>query len=208
MTVVELSDPDALALRSHPWSGSLSDDAHRYIDLRRSPGLIRSALEDLRGWENQAELETFYQLLELINGPDSTLETNDCAFNAPSANEHAGMDKALVCSGRLMLLFRELPLNTSVTRVHAFTNAFARALSGEDEGFGWGGVGATVVPVNFTTLPGTREEQQGSQLMLSFWAWGDDEAEVMLQLDRTFGNLTSVLRGLMAWPDGGEERSP
>ncbi|MFT5585091.1 MAG: hypothetical protein ACI9VR_002679 [Cognaticolwellia sp.] len=208
MHVVELADPDALAVRSHPWSGSLSDAAHRYFDLRRSPGLIRSALEDFRGWENHSATETFYQLLELLNGPDSTLETNDCAFNSPTTNEHAGMDKALQCSGRLMLLFRELPLNTSVAGVHAFTNALARALSGEDEGFGWGVVGATVVPVNFTTLPGTREEQQGFQLMLSFWAWGDDEAEVMVHLDRTFGNLTSVLRGLMAWPDAGKESSP
>ncbi len=207
MTVVELSDPDALAVRSHPWSGSLSDDAHRYIDLRRSPGLIRSALEDLRGWENQAELETFYQLLELINGPDSTLETNDCAFNAPSANEHAGMDKALVCSGRVMLLFRELPLNTSATRVHAFTDAFARALSHQDEGFGWGVVGASIVPVRFTTLPGTHDEQLGSQLMLSFWAWGDDQAETMAHLNRTLTNLTGVLRGLMTWPDAGAKAS-
>ena len=207
MHVVELSDPDALAVRSHPWSGSLSDDAHRYLDLRRSPGLIRSALEDLRGWKNQAELETFYQLLELINGPDSTLETNDCAFNGPTPNEHAGFDKALQCSGRLMLLFRELPLNTSTARVHAFTEAFARALSVKDPGFAWGVVGATIVPVRFTTLPGTPDAQLGSQLMLSFWAWGDDQAETMAHLDRTLTNLSAVLRGLTAWPDAGDSAS-
>jgi hypothetical protein len=58
-------------------------------------------------------------------------------------------------------------------------------------------IGATVVPVRFTSLPGSPEEQLGSQLMLSFWAWGDDEAETMAHLNRTLVNLSAVLRGLL-----------
>ncbi len=197
MHVVELSDPAALAVRSHPWSGSLADANHRYLDLRESPALIRTALEDWSGWDQYPAVETFYQLLELLNGPGSTLETNDCAFNGPSTNEHAGFPKALQCSGRLMFLFRELPLNTSSARVHELVNPLARGLSQEDEAFGWGVIGATVVPVRFTGLPGSPEEQLGSQLMLSFWAWGDDEAETMAHLNRTLINLSAVLRGLL-----------
>ena len=34
----------------------------------------------------------------------------------------------------------------------------------------------------------------GSQLMLSFWAWGDDERETMANLDRTLTNVSVVLR--------------
>jgi len=197
MQVFEYDDPDSLADRSHPWRGSLADAAHRYHDFRREPGLIRSALEDLRGWEHYPSTETFYRLIELLNGSESALETSDCAFSGPTANESAGFDKALQCSGRLMLLFRELPLNTDTIRVHAFTDSLARGLSREDVGFQWGVVGATIVPVRFTTLPGTREGQRGSQLMLSFWAWGDDEEEAMTNLNRTLAALSSVLHGLM-----------
>jgi hypothetical protein len=32
--------------------------------------------------------------------------------------------------------------------------------------------------------------------MLSFWAWGEDELEVMTNLDRTFRNMTVALRRL------------
>jgi hypothetical protein len=194
MHVVEHADADSLAERSHPWSGSLADRAHRYHDLRAEPGLIRTALEDLRAWEHYPATETFYRLLEWLNGSESTLETNDCAFNGPTANETAGFDKALQCSGRLMLLFRDLPLNRDASKVHAFTNTLARALSLEDEGFHWGVVGATIVRVRFTALPGSVEEQLGSQLMLSFWVWGDDEAETMAHLDRTWTNLAAALR--------------
>lgn len=197
MQIVEHSDPSSLTLRSHPWSGSLSDAAHRYYDLRRDPGLIRTALEDLRGWERYPAIETFYRLLESLNGAGSVLETNDCAFEGPAGNEQAGVPKALQCSGRLMLLFRELPHNTVPVRVHSFTQALAHALSSEDEGFEWGVIGVTIVPVRFTALPGTDAAQRGSQLMLSFWAWGDDEADTMANLDRTLAGLGAALRGLM-----------
>ena len=175
----------------------MADAAHRYHDFRREPGLIRSALEDLRGWEHYPATETFYRLIEVLNGTESSLETNDCAFSGPTANESAGFDKALQCSGRLMLLFRDLPLNTDTIRVHSFIDVLARGLAREDEDFQWGVVGVTIVPVWFTTLPGAEEGQLGSQPMLSFWAWGDDEEEVMTNLDRTLADLSSVLRGLM-----------
>ena len=50
--------------------------------------------------------------------------------------------------------------------------------------------------VRFTTLPGPPELQRGQQLMMSFWAWGEDEREVMTNLDRTFRNVTMALREL------------
>ncbi len=196
MYVVEHADPDALSVRSHPWRGSVSDPSHRYYDLRERPELIRTELEDLRGWTRYPAIETFYQLLEWLNGGASFLETNDCAFSGPTPNETAGFSKALQCSGRVMLLFRDLPHNTSTVRVHRLTEAIARALSEHDEGFQWGVVGATIVPVRFTTLPGGEEEQRGSQLMLSFWAWGDDEGEAMVHLERTLANLSAALRGV------------
>ena len=196
MYVVEHSDPEAFSARSHPWRGSASDPSHRYHDLKKRPELIRTSLEDLQPFSRQPAVETFYQLLEWLNGSSSILETNDCAFSGPDTNEMAGFAKALQCSGRVMLLFRDLPQNTDDAKVHGLTEAIARALSLEDEGYEWGVIGATIVPVRFTTLPGTEGDQRGTQLMLSFWAWGDDERETMANLDRTLTNLSSVLRGV------------
>jgi len=65
-----------------------------------------------------------------------------------------------------------------------------------DPAFEWGAIGATIMSVRFTALPGPPELQRGHQLMLSFWAWGEHEREVMANLDRTFRNVAVVLRGL------------
>jgi hypothetical protein len=37
----------------------------------------------------------------------------------------------------------------------------------------------------------------GFQLMLSFWSWGDTEAEVMGNLDRTVQNIWEALRAVV-----------
>ncbi|MFT6143763.1 MAG: hypothetical protein ACJAZO_002810 [Myxococcota bacterium] len=198
MHVVEHADPLALTVRSHPWFGSTSDRSLRHHDLRERPELIRSALEDFTGWTRYPAIETFYQCMEWLNGPASTLETNDCAFTGPATNEMPQFAKALQCSGRVMLLFRDLPHNLDEQRVHVMTQEVARGLASRDNEFQWGVVGATIVPVRFIALPGNDREQLGSQLMLSFWAWGDDEYETLMNLDRTLTNLFAVLRDVSA----------
>jgi hypothetical protein len=52
----------------------------------------------------------------------------------------------------------------------------------------------SIVDVQFTTLPGPPVRQRGQQLMLSFWAWGDDEAQTLGNLDTALGNLRQALR--------------
>jgi len=186
MKVYEHSDPDSLRLRSHPWTDSTSDPSHRYRDFKSSPELIRSSLEDLRPWSAYPAIETFYRLLEWLNGAESIFESNDCAFSGAETE----------CSGRLMILYRDLAANTSPERIHRLTNAVAEAASRTDPAFEEGAIGATIVSTRFTTLPGPPELQRGQQLMLSFWTWGENELEVMTHLDRIFRNLTLVLHQL------------
>lgn len=194
MQVYEHNDPDSLRLRTHPWTDGESNPAHKYYDFRARPELIRSSIEDLQEWGAHPATETFYRLLEWLNGPESALESNDCAFNGASINTSSECSKHLQCSGRLMILYRNLALNTAPGRIHRLTNDAAHAMSAVDPAFEWGAVGATITPVRFTTLPGPPERQQGQQLMLSFWAWGEDEPEAMTNLDRTFRNLTIALQ--------------
>jgi hypothetical protein len=205
MKVYEHNDPDSLRPRSHPWVDGESDPAHRYHNFRAKLELIRSSIEDMQEWSTYPATETFYRLLEWLNGPESFLESNDCAFSGATINTSTQFLKRLQCSGRLMILYRDLALNTSLEQIHWLTNAAAHGLNRTDPAFEWGAVGTTIMPVRFTALPGPPELQRGQQLMLSFWAWGENEPEVMCNLDRTFRNVTHVLRGLSdeirhSWP--------
>lgn len=194
MKVYEHSDPDSLKPRSHPWIDAESDPTCRYYDFKTRPELIRSSLEDLRQWTSYPAIETFYRLLEWLNGSESIFESNDSAFSGAAATAGTPSSKPLQCSGRLMILYRNLALNTLPEQLHRLTNATAQALSETDPLFEWGAVGATILSARFTTLPGPPERQRGHQLMLSFWAWGETEAETMRHLDRIFHNLTGALQ--------------
>lgn len=177
--------------RSHPWTDAIGDAAFRYYDFVREPALIRTSLEDFVPFEHYPAVQSMYELLELLNGPASKLETNDCSLSPPSASDVPPM--ALQCEGRLMILFRELESNLSLPRIEALRTALHLSLEARDTAFEFGMVGTAVFPVLYVELPGPRERQLGQQLMISFWAWGDTEAEVMDNLDRVFGNLRHAL---------------
>jgi hypothetical protein len=184
-------------LRSHPWLESTTDRAAHYYDFRARPQLIRSALEDFVPWGRYGAIETFYAMLERLNHARSSLETNDCEFTGPHGNAEPEIPKAFGCSGRLMLLFRALEQNTVEASLVALRHDLHSTLAELDEAFVWGLVGTTLVPTRYLALPESGP-QLGNQLMISFWAWGDSEADTMLNLGRLFTNLARALRNLSA----------
>lgn len=196
MKVFEHNNTGSFPSRSHPWIGSASDPEDQYCNFREKPELIRSSIEDMQKWSAYAAAETFYRLLEWLNGSESVFESNDCAFNGASTNTSVQCAKPLECSGRLMILYRDLEINRSQEEILWLTNAAAHGLRNTDPSFEWGAIGATIMPVRFTALSRQPAGQRGQQVMLSFWAWGEDEAEVMANLDRTFRNMTAVLHDL------------
>ncbi len=180
-------------MRSHPWHDAVASTDYRYYDLKAHPELIRTALEDYIPWSQYAAVTQLYELLEGLNGIASILESNDCAFSGPSQSEGLQLGKSLQCEGRVMILFRELELNLSRPRIEELTYGIHVYLAEHDREFEWGMVGTTVVPVRYIDLPGEEEQNLGYQLMLSFWAWGDSEPEVMGNLDRVLKNLAQAL---------------
>lgn len=183
-------------LRSHPWRESTTDLSAHYYDFTRSPQLIRSVLEDFVPWRRYTAIETFYALLQRLNHARSAFETNDCEFTGPRDNDQREIPKPFGCSGRLMLLFRSLEQNTVESSVTALKHALHVNLAELDEAFVWGLVGTTLVPTRYLALPESNGRQLGSQLMISFWAWGDSEADTMRNLDRLFINLSRALRNV------------
>lgn len=192
----EISGLDAP--RAHPWTDAASCSGGRYLDLRASPRLVRTSLEDFTPWSGSAAVETFYRLLEWINAPDGVFESNDCEFTGPHADPEAAFLERLECSGRLMILFRDLPLNLSLPRVQRLEGSLLRALSSLDPEFERGAVGTTIMRTEYLGLPAVGRGRLGYQLMLSFWAWGDTEEETMANLDRLLRGLSRVLHEAQA----------
>jgi len=93
-----------------------------------------------------------------------------------------------------MILFRDLSRNLSPHDLLALTNALHNELVPADPHFKFGVVGTTLIPVRYVTLPAPPDAQFGSQLMLSFWAWGSTKAESMANLSRLIKNLSHALR--------------
>ena len=194
MKTYDHSDPGPGPVREHPWTGSTNDPNVRCLDFRKCPELIRTSLEDFRPWSSWPAVETFYRLLEWLNGDDSVLESNDCELTGPHANETPQFEKTLEVTGRLMILWRELPLNLSLPRTEWLRTAIHHALNRSDVEFEWGAVGITLFRTKYVTLNVPDDQQLGYQLMLSFWCWGDTVEEAMTSLDRTFQNMGRALR--------------
>ncbi len=179
--------------RSHPWTDAVANSACRYYDFKTEPGLIRTALEDFLPWSHYPAVTLLYELLERLNAPASILESNDCAFSGPHKSEASQLSKSLQCDGRVMILYRELGLNHSLRRVEGLKNALHFRLAALDQEFEWGMIGTTILPVLYIDLPVAQNQQLGYQLMISFWAWGDSEAEVMSNLERVLENLAQAV---------------
>ena len=182
------------AVRSHPWSTSEANPDHRYYDFRARPDLIRSVLEDFRPWDAQPAVGAFYDLVLWINGPDSPFASNDCAFNGPADNTEPTVARRLQCSGRLGLLFRDLLANTKEPEVTRLVDGIHARLSVLDPELVWGAVGTTRLNVDYLELHGGGA--RGAQVLLSFWAWGDDEPEVFENLARVVAGLGQALRSI------------
>ena len=188
------STTELLTPRSHPWTQALSDTSHRYYDLKAEPGKIRTALEDFLNLGTNPATETFYGLLQWLNGPQSALESNDCGARSPKTNQNPIFPKGLECTARLMILFRDLEHNLSAENTSWLEDAIQHYLKQIDTDFDWGVVGTTLVPATFVTLPLPEPMQAGKQLLLSFWAWGDDETDVWANLARAFSNTEVALQ--------------
>ena len=180
--------------RSHPWVDAAGHPECRYYDLTATPAHIRRSLEDFQPWSGHAAIDEFYALLEEINQPTSAFESNDCAFTGPHDNDQPAFAQALQCSGRVMVLFRELRQNTVKAEVERLTAQLHHALAGIDRDFPWGLIGTTLIPVRYLMLADRGDGQRGWQLMISFWAWGDTVAGTMANLSRLFRNLALALR--------------
>jgi len=177
--------------RGHPWGTAIDNPDERYYDFKEHSDLIPEVLEDFKPWSRYPAIATFYELLRWINGPESVVESNDCAFQGPRPNPSRAFPKARECTGRLMILIRRLEMNVSYQVVTDLEERALLQLQSLDTEFEWGAIGTTIAKVHYHTLPSA---PPGFQLCISFWAWGDTDDDAMSSLDRTLRNLKRALQ--------------
>ena len=87
MLAYEMGDDEKPAEgRTHPWTTSHHLTPGRSYNFVISPHLVREVLEEFKPWERYPAVETFYSLIEQLNGQTSTLETSDCIFRGVQPN--------------------------------------------------------------------------------------------------------------------------
>src|SRR3972149_1136363 len=175
--------------RMHPWGISEHNPLHRYCDFKKNPELIRTSLEDLIPWSKWPAIEKFFEMIEWLNSEYSVFETNDCAFVGPKINIDNKFAKSHQCSGRLMILYRDLNFNISKGHIDWLEGAVHHYFMQTDPEFEWGVVGTSLLNTRYVELPLPEENQYGTELSIEFWAWGDGEGECMSNCLRLFKNM-------------------
>jgi hypothetical protein len=162
-----------------------------------NPALIREVLEDLRPFDGQPAIEVFYQLLEWVNGPQSILESVDCAFRYVADN---GPMRAI---GRVMLMYRKLDHNLLSGFTYALTQATVNALNDVPLDGIRHNFDLYQYPTEFlnalTDLPAEIERmgiglRDGCVTSVDFQVFGENEAQVFENLELVFRGLAGAVR--------------
>jgi hypothetical protein len=184
--IVEYRSDDNPPPRFHPWLDVASSPGAHYHSFVEHPELIPQVLEDFTPFARWPAVQTFYDLLSWLNGPDSPFETNDCGLRPPRIDHSAPgiirqrfQSDPLVLHGRLTVLYRDLRLNASMQNVARLKTAIHHALQTVPDFAAAVFIGQW--PHLFTAI-----DTQGLVINLRFWAWGSDEAAVFQSLGSVF----------------------
>ena len=185
--------------RAHPWSTGRSDPSHSYVDFKAEPSAIRVALEDWVPFSHEPFAESFFRLLEWLNGNLSHLESNDSAFRPAHENRDKQFKFAKRCDGRLMIFFRDLFANTQTGAVHWLLKETMGTLSVIDQQFAGAAVAFSLSRTAYMALgERPKEGALGWQLNLSFFAYGKNRGAAHRSMNRLIGNVDEALRRINA----------
>ena len=178
---------DNSALRSHPWTDMVNDSSSQYMDFTTHPKLIRTSLEDLLPFKKWDFVEQFYQLIEYVNSSQSVFESNDSVFNAAEENTDHQYPFAYKSSGRLMILFRDIPENCQDRSIAWLMNQILQLVSTAKPRFKAGAIAISQSPTCYLAL-GDKPDTggMGYQVTLTFLAYGKNER-------RCYDNMKEVL---------------
>jgi hypothetical protein len=169
--------------RAHPWTTASHDASCRYIDFRREPEKITTSLENFLQWGKYPAIQQFYDFLRWVNGPDSILESNDCAFSF-GPNDDTNHHFQFVASGRVMLFVADLRFTCLPRFGECLMDAFGVRLQQCLPPSPPATVGLSQSTSFFKEL-----RRRGKQVVLYFWAWGDSEESTFCTLAELFDRM-------------------
>lgn len=178
--------------RTHPWSVTeYTEDGGAYYDFIQHPALIPRVLEDFRPHAHLQAVQHFYRFLEWTNGPESVLETNDCALR-PAIKNDGFINGELRIGGRVEILFRNHALNVDLGCIQWMWRMFYLYLQVNRPNFQEAVFEVAAVPTDYARLPENR--CQGQRLRFTFNAYGDSEDEAFDRLYHVFDSLWESAR--------------
>ena len=197
--------------RPHPYGAA--PGGHRYVDFKERPDLIRTVLEDFQPFDRTNAVQKFYAMLEWVNGSNSKIETNDCAFRSAGSHKDPNSTKNLRAHGRLCILHRDPYFNSDHARAVSLCEKIMENLIVTDPTFTAedGVVGLTLNPIlqlSISTAQSVSDKYLecsvndpglGNLTMLSFWVYGKDADEVFSNLERILSNMWSTFRAVSDW---------
>jgi len=195
--------------RAHPWSTAISNQEQKYVDFKASPKSIRTALEDLIPFENEKFTQKFYTLLEWLNSPKCSFESNDCSFLGPHANDtDYQFNYKLKCSGRLMILFRDIEENTQSPSIEWLLKSLNSSLRLVKPGFKAGAIGLSEMKTVYMQLDDRpKMGGLGKQVMFSMFAYGKNKNKCFDNMETVMDCLDSAIRSVDKKVNSGELRN-
>jgi hypothetical protein len=195
--------------RVHPYV-AIRPGETGFVDFKREPERIETVLEDFRPLAHESAVRTFYSFLRWINGPESILETCDCALRGSETNEDEGNTRAFGVHGRLMLMYRDLQANCDDAKTGALCNALGNGLTAIDPDFSENDAAIYLAMSSaFHTDLGSGQRDAngalwftpsdvgvGRHMLLAFRAYGDRRTHALAHLERTFRNIETVCRNV------------
>lgn len=192
--------------RLHPYISVRPGEAG-FVDFKLQPEQIEQLLEDFLPLSHEPSIQAFYEFLRWLNGPESILESCDCALRGPEAHTFDYSSRSLCVHGRLMLMHRDPRANCD-ERFDLLYDTLSNELVAVDPEFkrdhaavglaqsaalyrslSHGGFGEDGFILTMDTDPG-----RGQQLMLLFRAFGHDREEAFRNLGRVFKNIELACR--------------
>lgn len=177
--------------RVHPYRKVHHDERGRYVDFKRDPDLIESALEDFVPHAAHAGVQQFYGLLRYINRPDAAFETTDCGLSQKlyvSSNSPFPR-KAGWVGGRLMLMWRDTAKNCREKPVAWLQSQFLRQFKRLRKRYDCIGFVLGPFPTIFS-----ESGARGYQIDVEFAMWGDSYEEALDRLPDVVSALEKVVQ--------------
>ncbi|MET3181712.1 UNVERIFIED_ORG: hypothetical protein ABIC43_004887 [Variovorax guangxiensis] len=192
--------------RLHPYISVRAGEAG-FVDFKVQPEQIELTLEDFLPLSHEPAIQAFYTFLRWLNGPESILESCDCALRGPEAHTFDHSSRALCIHGRLMLMYRDPSANCD-ERSDLLYDTLANELDAIDPEFkrDQAAVGFAQSAALYKSLcrqspdengfifPTPMDPGLGQQLMLIFQAFGHDREEAFRNLRRVFENIELACR--------------